>query len=69
MSTQTDKRSQSDKRPPDFQLNPGDDAAPGTPGTGEDICQVCHGSGKTVMGAMCPNCGGTGKIVEGIGGG
>jgi hypothetical protein len=50
-------------------LNPGDDAAPGTPGTGEDICQVCHGSGKTVMGGLCPNCGGTGKIVEGIGGG
>jgi hypothetical protein len=69
MSTQTDKHPPADKRPPDYQLNPGDDAAPGTPGTGEDICQVCHGSGKTVMGGLCPNCGGTGKIVEGIGGG
>jgi hypothetical protein len=48
--------------------NPGDDAAPGTPGTGEDICPVCKGSGK-VDGKACSNCGGTGKIVEGIGGG
>jgi hypothetical protein len=69
MSTQPDKQSQTDKRPPDFQLNPGDDATAGTPGTGEDICQVCHGSGKNVTGGECPNCGGTGKIVEGIGGG
>jgi DnaJ-class molecular chaperone len=47
--------------------NPGDEATPGTPGTGEDICPVCHGTGK-VSGADCKNCGGTGKIVEGIGG-
>lgn len=50
-------------------INPGDDAPPGTPGTGEDICPVCRGSGKTSTGAECPNCGGSGKIVEGIGGG
>ncbi len=48
-------------------LNPGDDAAPGTPGTGEDICPACNGSGK-VAAAQCENCGGTGKIVEAIGG-
>ena len=47
--------------------NPGDEATPGTPGTGEDICPVCHGTGK-VSGADCKNCGGSGKIVEGIGG-
>ena len=39
---------------PAFNLNPGDEAAPGTPGTGE---------------AVCPDCGGSGKIVRGIGGG
>jgi DnaJ-class molecular chaperone len=50
------------------QLNPGDDAAPGTVGTGEDICPQCHGSGRQGTKA-CPNCGGTGRIVEGIGGG
>ncbi len=49
-------------------LNPGDDAAPGTPGTGEDICRRCGGSGR-IDGGGCPNCGGTGKVVEGIGGG
>lgn len=50
------------------EMHPGDDAPPGTPGTGEDICPKCHGTG-TLNGADCQNCGGTGKIVEGIGGG
>ena len=48
--------------------NPGDEAPPGVPGTGEGLCQVCHGTGK-VDGKACENCGGTGKVVEGIGGG
>jgi DnaJ-class molecular chaperone len=47
--------------------NPGDEAAPGTPGTGENLCRNCNGSGK--LGAeACPECGGTGKVIEGIGG-
>ena len=58
----------------DPDLNPGDDAPPGTPGTGEDVCPVCHGSGRLAVGnegdaESCPNCGGTGRIVEGVGGG
>jgi hypothetical protein len=48
-------------------LNPGDEAAPGTPGTGEDICPQCRGAGR-LDGAPCPNCGGSGRIVEAIGG-
>jgi hypothetical protein len=48
-------------------LNPGDEAAPGTPGTGEDVCPVCRGSGRR-DGRACANCGGTGKIIEGVGG-
>ena len=48
-------------------LNPGDEAAPGTPGTGEDICPLCHGHGR-IMRSRCPNCGGTGRIIRGIGG-
>lgn len=48
-------------------LNPGDEATRGTPGTAEDVCPQCHGSGR-IDGASCPNCGGTGKIVKGIGG-
>lgn len=50
------------------QINPGDEAPPGTPGTGEAPCQECQGSGK-LDGRDCPNCGGSGKIIQGIGGG
>ena len=49
-------------------LNPGDDAQPGTPGTGENVCPECQGSGK-LSGAPCPDCDGTGIVIEGIGGG
>lgn len=48
-------------------MNPGDEARPGTPGTGKDVCPECHGSGK-IRGATCINCGGTGKIIRVIGG-
>jgi DnaJ-class molecular chaperone len=48
-------------------LNPGDEALLGTPGTGEDVCPHCHGSGR-IDGSTCTNCGGTGKIVKAIGG-
>ena len=47
--------------------SPGDEAAPGTPGTGENLCRQCQGSGR-FDGESCPVCEGTGKIVEGIGG-
>lgn len=47
---------------------PGDEAPPGTPGTGEDVCPVCGGSGSDEAGAPCANCEGTGKVVVGIGG-
>lgn len=53
---------------PDKPLNPGDEARPGTPGTGEDICPECDGKGRTVRGETCRNCGGTGKVIRGIGG-
>ncbi len=50
------------------QLRPGDQGAPGTPGTGEDLCPECNGSGK-LDSRPCPTCGGTGKVIQGIGGG
>ena len=50
-------------------MNPGDEAPAGTPGTGEDVCPRCKGSGKLNAEQACPDCGGTGKIIEGIGGG
>ncbi len=46
---------------------PGDEAAPGTPGTGENICRDCSGSGE-LTGSPCPTCDGTGKVIQGIGG-
>jgi hypothetical protein len=49
-------------------LKPGDQADPGTPGTGENVCPRCGGTGK-VDGRTCKNCRGTGKIIVGIGGG
>lgn len=49
-------------------LNPGDEAPPGTPGTGENICRVCGGSGR-IIGAFCDSCGGSGKVIVGMGGG
>ena len=48
--------------------NPGDQAPAGTPGTGEAICGHCAGRG-VIDGQNCPMCGGTGKVIEGIGGG
>ena len=49
------------------QQNQGDAAPAGMPGTGEHICPDCRGSGRR-DGARCDTCGGTGRVVEGIGG-
>ncbi|MBV9861163.1 MAG: hypothetical protein JO267_03335 [Alphaproteobacteria bacterium] len=51
----------------DNRPNPGDDAAPGTPGTGEIACPTCGGSGRA-RGGECADCGGTGKVTKAIGG-
>lgn len=63
-------------KPPSRQRTPEDDPKPDAPGTGEDICPECHGSGKKTdpetgaqLDEVCPRCDGTGRIVEGIGGG
>jgi len=53
-------------------INPGDEAAAGTPGTGDDVCPICHGTGRILDEddtVPCDNCGGTGIITEGVGGG
>jgi len=49
-------------------LNPGDQGSPDTPGTGENVCRRCAGSGKIAGGAECPDCGGTGVVIEELGG-
>jgi DnaJ-class molecular chaperone len=46
--------------------NPGDEAAPGAPQTGEGVCPECGGSGR-IQGGECPNCGGTGRVVQIVG--
>lgn len=48
-------------------MSPGDEAPAGTPGAGEQICEVCGGKGK-VEGKACRNCSGTGIIIQAIGG-
>lgn len=48
-------------------MNPGDDAPDGTPGTGENLCPDCDGTGQRA-GAPCPMCDGSGKVNVGIGG-
>ena len=53
---------------PSRRVNPGDEAQPGTPGTGENVCPECRGTGR-VGSSECQTCGGTGKVVEGLAGG
>jgi hypothetical protein len=48
--------------------NPGDEAPAGTPGTGENLCRECGGSGVTDAGQSCEACGGSGRVTVGIGG-
>ena len=48
-------------------MSPGDVAPEGTPGTGENICETCRGTGR-IDGEICDRCGGIGKVIEGIGG-
>ena len=55
------------QEPGDTTMAPGDEAPPGTPGTGEDICPTCSGSGR-IDGRRCDTCEGTGRVVTGIGG-
>ncbi|MEP6608150.1 MAG: hypothetical protein ABJA83_05670 [Burkholderiaceae bacterium] len=55
----------SPKLPPE--MAPGDEAPAGTPGTGENVCRMCGGSGR-VDGHTCGDCEGSGKVIDGIGG-
>jgi DnaJ-class molecular chaperone len=46
---------------------PGDEAAPGTAGTGEDVCPQCKGTGQ-LNAKPCPKCNGSGRVIKAIGG-
>ena len=52
-----------DERPP---ARPGDEAAPGTPQTGEGLCPDCSGKGR-IDGQACPSCAGTGTVIVNVG--
>ena len=52
---------------PTGEMAPGDEAPPGTPGAGENICPACGGTGQ-LKGATCETCAGTGVVVEEVGG-
>jgi hypothetical protein len=45
-----------------------DEVAQGTPGSGENVCRRCSGTGM-VEGRVCDECNGTGKVITPIGGG
>lgn len=56
------------------QHTPDNDPEPGAPGTGQDVCPECVGTGKQVdkasgqpTGKKCERCGGTGVVVQAIG--
>ena len=63
----TDNQNAPTQEPADTMISPGDEAPPGTTGTGENICPECVGTGRQDA-APCPHCNGTGKIIQGIGG-
>jgi hypothetical protein len=49
-------------------MEPGDEVPPETASGGEDICPECAGEGE-LDGRRCEACRGTGRVVEGVGGG
>lgn len=48
-------------------VKPGDQAAEGTPGSGENVCPDCSGSGS-IDGTPCTACEGTGVVQDAVGG-
>ena len=56
----SENRNARTQKPTDAVINPGDQALPGTTGTGENICPECTSTGRRHA-APCPHCNGTGK--------
>lgn len=67
-SSPSNRAANGDALHPVADLKQGDEAAPGTIGTGEQACPVCGGSGL-IDSQRCENCAGTGTITHAIGGG
>src|SRR5207249_9306213 len=47
-------------------MKPGDEVPAGTPGSGENVCRRCGGTGA-VDGNACPDCDGTGTVITNVG--
>lgn len=69
MSEEKQRRPDREASDPGKPPAPGDEVPPGTEGAGENICPRCGGSGRRENGEPCPNCNGTGVVVEAVGGG
>jgi RecJ-like exonuclease len=68
MSQQNDStRGAGDSATSPADMNPGDQAPPGSPQAGEAPCRECKGKGRLADGRRCENCGGTGKVIEIVG--
>jgi hypothetical protein len=65
-STESTLLASSPKLPPE--MAPGGEAPAGARGVRENVCRMCAGTGR-IDGHMCPDCEGSGKVIEGIGGG
>ena len=50
------------------EMAPGDEVPEGLESAGADVCPRCIGSG-VLDGEDCPECNGTGRVTEGVGGG
>ncbi len=61
------KTSGEDTKP--LRTAPGDEAPPATESAGENLCPACGGNGRREGGGECPEWGGTGRVVEAVGGG
>jgi hypothetical protein len=59
-----------DRVPPssDPRMHAGDALPPDAPNAGETVCYRCNGSGK-LEGETCPECQGTGRVIESVAGG
>lgn len=49
-------------------MGPGDEAPPGDPSAGENLCRTCNGSGEA-DGQSCQACGGSGVVSTAVSGG
>jgi hypothetical protein len=66
MADESEKRTPVGETPAEAMMAPGDEAPPGTPGTGEDVCPECGGSGEDTNGRECETCLGRGRVIKAI---